>query len=104
VAIKKEILEQYLQQITNQFQRQQFNKGRLQGQCDYENENIGHIAPCPYYHAGYVCGVHERLLAEHNVQPEDLNNWELVAHVQNPHYPLSSPASYELVSTLPLLN
>ncbi|MBE9054381.1 hypothetical protein IQ243_29140 [Nostocales cyanobacterium LEGE 11386] len=98
------LLEQYLQQVINQFQREQFNKGRLQGQCGYDNQNIGHIAPCPYYHAGYVCGIHERLLEENNVKPQDWNNWELIAHVQNPRYPLSSPATYELVSALPVFN
>jgi hypothetical protein len=98
------LLEQYLQQVVNQFQSDQFNKVRLQGQCGYDNENIGHIAPCPYYHAGYVCGIHEKLLEENNVKAEDRNNWELIAHVQNPRYLLSSPATYELVSALPVLN
>ncbi len=95
-----QILNSYLQQITTQFQQEQFNRGRLDGQCGYDNENVGHIAPCPYYHVGYICGIHERLLESNNVKPHDWRNWELIAEVQNPSYPMSSPAKYQLVSTL----
>ncbi len=34
-------LEQYLQQITNRFQQEQFDAGRVDGQCGNNNNNVG---------------------------------------------------------------
>lgn len=94
-------LKEYLEQVSEQWEREQFDKGRNDGRCGYNNANVGHFAPSPHYHAGYVCGIHERLLDENNIKPQDWDKWELVAVVQNPRYPLSSPATYSLESKLP---
>lgn len=78
-------------------QNQQFQKGKMDGMCGYENNNIGHAAPCPLYHVGYVCGICQRLLEERNIKEKDWSSWELVAELEDIRYPLSSPATYKLV-------
>ena len=89
----------YLQEIQNRFFKNQFERGKLHGQCPerFDNENVGHAMPCPVYQVGFICGVHERLLIEQQVPCDQWENWVLVAEVKDSRFPLSSPAKYYLV-------
>lgn len=94
-------LEQLFQQLEAQnhkWQEQEFNRGKIDGQCGYQNENTGAICPSPYYHAGYVCGIHERLLTQKTSRRENWRNWELLAEVKDARFPLSSPIKFTLIA------
>ncbi|HAA32724.1 MAG TPA: hypothetical protein DCE56_39675 [Cyanobacteria bacterium UBA8553] len=89
----------YLQWVQNRFFKEQFERGKLHGQCPerFDNENVGHAMPCPVYQVGYVCGTHERLLIEQKIPRDEWENWILLAEVKDIRYPLSSPAKYSLI-------
>lgn len=46
----------YLQWVQNRFFKEQFERGKLHGQCPerFDNENVGHAMPCPVYQVGYL--------------------------------------------------
>jgi hypothetical protein len=94
-------LNYYLNQINAKWQQERYQTGRLHGSCParYDNENIGHPAPCPYYHAGYIAGRFEYELKINDVPPEDWKkgDWVLIGETDNALYPLSSPTKFALV-------
>ena len=89
--------DSYYQQVQNRYFAQSFEKGKKDGLCGEENNNVAHMTPCPYYQAGYVMGIHERLLDQKGVKPTEYQNWILVAELKDPRFPLSSPATYTLM-------
>lgn len=88
-----------IKSASEKFKKEQFERGKLHGQCPerFDNENIGHAVPCPFYHVGFIFGTHERLLIERKIPREEWDKWILDAELKNARFPLSSPATYSLV-------